>query len=107
MAYTIKVRAMPNRIWLDLSGINCNRNQVCCLTLCEGRYFNSNEPVEIFPHMTDVSTAIGTARDPDGHVVEQMPNKARHPWRRSSHMIERDWIRVRSRDAGAIGSCER
>ena len=87
---------MPNRIWLDFSGINCYLNQVGSLALYEGRHLNSNEPIEIFPHMTDVSTAIGTARDPDGQVVEQMPNKARHPWRRSSHMIERDWIRVHS-----------
>jgi hypothetical protein len=46
--------------------------------------------------MTDLSTAIGTARNPDGQVVEQMTNKARHPWRRAADMIERDWIRVRS-----------
>ena len=87
---------MPNRIWLDFSGSNRDLNQVRSLSLCKGRYLNSNEPVQIFPYVTDVATAIGTARDPDGQVDEQMPNKARHPWRRSSYMIERDWIRVRS-----------
>jgi len=46
--------------------------------------------------MTDVSTAIGSARDPDGQFVEQVANKACHPWRRFSDLIEHDWIRVRS-----------
>jgi hypothetical protein len=85
---------MRNRIWLDFSGSNCDLNQVPSLSLCKGWYLNSNEPVQIFPYMTDVSTAIGTARDPDGQVVEQMTNKARHPWRRAADMIEGDWIRV-------------
>jgi hypothetical protein len=87
---------MPNRIWLDYSGINCNLNQVRSLALCEGRYLNANEPVKIFPDMTDLSTAIGTARDPDGQFVKQVTNKASDPWRRFNHVIERDGIRVRS-----------
>lgn len=86
---------MPNRISLDFSGSNSDLNQVRSLSLCKGRYFNSNEPVKIFPYMTDVSTAIGTAGDPDGQVVEQVTNKARHPGRRFGHMIERDWNWVR------------
>ena len=87
---------MPNRIWLDFSGSNCDLNQVPSLSLIKGWYLNSNESVQIFPHMTDVPTAIGTARNPDGQVVEQMTNKTRHSRRRAADMIERDWIRVRS-----------
>ena len=87
---------MPNRVWLDFSGINCNLNQMGSLSLCEGRYLNANESVKILPHMTDVSTAIGSARDPDGQFVEQVANKACHPWPRFSDLIEHDWIRVRS-----------
>jgi hypothetical protein len=87
---------MPNRIWLDFSGINCNLNQMGSLSLCEGRYLNANKPVKILPHMTDVSTAIGTARDPDGQIVEQVTNETRHPWPCFGHVIQHDWIWMRS-----------
>jgi hypothetical protein len=87
---------MPNCVRLDFSGINCDLNQMGSLSLCEGRYLNANESVKILPHMTDVSTAIGSARNPDGQFFEQVANKACHPWRRFSDLIEHDWIRVRS-----------
>jgi hypothetical protein len=87
---------MLNRIWLDNSGINCNLDQAGSLPFCEGRYFDPNEPVEIFPDMTDFFAANGTARDPDRQVPEQVTNKASDPWRRFSDMIEGDrtWVRL-------------
>src|ERR1700747_2461139 len=87
---------MPNPIRLDLSRINCDRNQMGSLSLCEGWYLDTNKPVKIFPHMADISTAIGTAHDPDGQIVEQVTNEARHPRPRFGHVIQDDWIWMRS-----------
>jgi hypothetical protein len=46
--------------------------------------------------MADISTAIGTADDPDGQIVEQVTNEARHPWPRFGHVIQHNWIWMRS-----------